>query len=142
MQEQTVASTISNPTVYNSDPYKSLKLVSNPDNTITRLAKFPDSLATYDPNRPTPVFTKDVLINQSNNTWVEYRLASEQRLPAAYEDAVETLYFIKTTSDNWLRDYADLSNCYLMGSSPGGNIAYHAGLRAAVVADDFYRLKI
>ncbi|KAM2165384.1 hypothetical protein ACFX1R_039540 [Malus domestica] len=70
MQEQTAASTISNPTVYNSDPYKSLKLVSNPDGTITRLAKFPDSLATYDPNLPTPVFTKDVLINQSNNTWV------------------------------------------------------------------------
>ncbi|KAB2632412.1 carboxylesterase 1-like [Pyrus ussuriensis x Pyrus communis] len=201
MPEQTAASTMSNPTVDNSDPYKFLNLASNPDGTITRLTKFPSSPATCDPNLPTPFFTKDVPINQSNNTWVriflprhlldhssatpppklplvvyfhgggfiqlsaastimddfyvnlatqvpviiasvEYRLAPEHRLPAAYEDAVEALHFIETAPDHWLRDYADLWNCYLMGSSAGGNIAYHAGLRAAAEADDFHRLKI
>lgn len=63
---------------------------------------------------------------------VEYRLAPEHRLPAAYEDALEAMQFIKTTDDEWLTTYADLNRCYLMGSSAGANIAYHAGLRAAV----------
>ena len=43
---------------------------------------------------------------------VEYRLASEHRLPTAYDDAVEVLHGIKTTHDKWLKEYADFSNCY------------------------------
>ncbi|KAK8944988.1 putative carboxylesterase 8 [Platanthera zijinensis] len=53
---------------------------------------------------------------------VEYRLAPEHRLPAAYHDAHDAL----------LRTHADFSRCFLMGSSSGGNIAYRAALRAAV----------
>ncbi|KAI4324952.1 hypothetical protein MLD38_030393 [Melastoma candidum] len=62
---------------------------------------------------------------------VEYRLAPEHRLPAAYDDALEALEVIRTTKDEWISTYADLSNCYLMGGSSGGNIAYHTGLRVA-----------
>lgn len=65
---------------------------------------------------------------------VEYRLAPEHRLPAAYEDAVEALHWIKTNqSDDWLRNHVDYSNVFIMGSSAGGNIAYNAGLRVAMV---------
>ncbi|CAB4301773.1 unnamed protein product [Prunus armeniaca] len=71
---------------------------------------------------------------------VEYRLAPEHRLPAAYEDATEALHWIKTTPDDWLRDHADLSNTFLMGISAGGNIAYHAALHADV--DRLHPLKI
>lgn len=60
---------------------------------------------------------------------VDHRLAPENRLPAAYDDAMDALHWIKTTTDDWLTNYADVSNCYIMGSSSGGNIAYHTGLR-------------
>lgn len=73
---------------------------------------------------------------------VEYRLAPEHRLPAAYDDAVEALLCIKNTKEIWLSEYADLSNCFVMGSSAGGNIAYHAGLRAAEIVDDLEPLNI
>lgn len=73
---------------------------------------------------------------------LEYRLAPEHRLPAAYDDAMEALYWIRTARDDWVREYADLSNCFLMGGSAGGNIAYHAGLRAASEVEQLEPLKI
>ncbi|KAL2334559.1 hypothetical protein Fmac_015772 [Flemingia macrophylla] len=73
---------------------------------------------------------------------VEYRLAPEHRLPAAYEDAAEALTFIRNSDDEWLTKHADIGNCYLMGNSAGGTIAYFAGLRAAERALDLEPLKI
>ncbi|MED6182752.1 hypothetical protein PIB30_031630 [Stylosanthes scabra] len=74
---------------------------------------------------------------------VDYRLAPEHRLPAAYHDAMEALHFIKASNDEWLTKHVDYSTCYLMGSSSGANIAYHAGLRAASDHDlDLKPLKI
>ncbi|KAI6696244.1 hypothetical protein NL676_016363 [Syzygium grande] len=73
---------------------------------------------------------------------VKYRLAPEHRLPAAYDDAVEALHWVKTTQDEWLANHADISTCYLMGSSAGGNLAFHAGLRASAVHKDLELLKI
>ncbi|KAF8379367.1 hypothetical protein HHK36_028801 [Tetracentron sinense] len=73
---------------------------------------------------------------------IGYRLALEHRLPVAYEDAVDAMHWITKSEDEWLRDLADFSRCFLMGSSAGGNIAYHAGLRAATASDDLEPLKI
>ncbi|XP_075640828.1 carboxylesterase 1-like [Castanea sativa] len=185
----------SNPTV---DPYQILQIALNADGTITRHREIPNTPPTPDPSHSTPVLSKDIPLNQSNNTWVriflprevldhnsstklplivyfhgggfilfsaassifhdfcvnmaidlhviivsvEYRLTPEHRLPAAYDDAMEALHWIKTTPDGWLRDYADLSNMFIMGVSAGGNIAYHAGLRVAVEADHLGPLKL
>ncbi|KAI4384745.1 hypothetical protein MLD38_002856 [Melastoma candidum] len=60
---------------------------------------------------------------------VGYRRAPEHRLPAAYNDAVEALRWIQTAEDEWLDQFADFSDCYLMGTSSGANIVYHAALR-------------
>ncbi|OMO51004.1 Alpha/beta hydrolase-3 [Corchorus capsularis] len=71
-----------------------------------------------------------------------YRLGPEHRLPAAYDDAMEALYWIKTSNEIWLENYADFSNVFVMGISAGGNVAFQLGLRAAEQVDDLLPLKI
>ncbi|KAI9076336.1 hypothetical protein K1719_041699 [Acacia pycnantha] len=51
------------------DPYKFLHIVLNPDGTITRLEKHPETPAQPDPNPHLPVLSKDLSINPLRNTW-------------------------------------------------------------------------
>ncbi|KAJ4716955.1 carboxylesterase 1-like [Melia azedarach] len=182
------------------DPYKFLQIIPNADGTLTRdCSNYPSSVATPDPDDHTLlVLSKDVHVNQLNNTWVRmflprqaldssfttklplvvhfhgggfiilsaatkvchdfcstigaeipavvvsvnYRLAPEHRLPAAYNDAMEVLHWIKTAHDEWIQKYVDFSCCFLTGESAGGNIAYHTGLRVAAEVDNLLPLKI
>ncbi|KAK3408909.1 hypothetical protein EUGRSUZ_J01052 [Eucalyptus grandis] len=62
--------------------------------------------------------------------------------PRSYDDAVEALRWVSTTEEEWLREGVDFSRCYLMGTSAGGNIAYHVGLRVCAAAADLEPLVI
>ncbi|XP_016582223.2 carboxylesterase 1-like [Capsicum annuum] len=73
---------------------------------------------------------------------VDYRYAPENRLPAAYDDCMESLHWIKNTTDDLLKKYADFSKCFLLGTSAGGNIAYHVGLCVAGVSEQLKPLEI
>ncbi|KAL6569432.1 hypothetical protein OROMI_013946 [Orobanche minor] len=72
---------------------------------------------------------------------VGHRLSPEHRLPAAYDDAMEAIDWARTQAlaaaaggrgacDPWMRELADFSRVFLVGLGSGGNIVYHAGMRA------------
>lgn len=66
---------------------------------------------------------------------VNYRLAPENPLPAAYEDGVNAILWLnKTRNDNLWAKLCDFSKIFLAGDSAGGNIANHVAARLA--ADD------
>ncbi|KNA18481.1 hypothetical protein SOVF_070400 [Spinacia oleracea] len=76
---------------------------------------------------------------------LEYRLSPEHKLPAQYEDAMDTVLWIRQqmldpNGEQWLKEYGDFSRCYLGGRGNGGNMAYNACIRAADV--DISPLKI
>nr|GMD43662.1 carboxylesterase 1-like [Ipomoea batatas]GMD48234.1 carboxylesterase 1-like [Ipomoea batatas]GMD81685.1 carboxylesterase 1-like [Ipomoea batatas] len=73
---------------------------------------------------------------------VGYRRAPEHRLPAAFDDCMEALYWIKNSDDEWLTKYVDFSRCFLMGTSAGGNIAYRVGLSASSISTELKPLEI
>ncbi|KAL6661652.1 hypothetical protein ACP70R_001036 [Stipagrostis hirtigluma subsp. patula] len=68
---------------------------------------------------------------------VEYRLAPEHPVPAAYADSWEALAWVVSHAgagagdDPWLADHADFSRLYLGGESAGANIAHHMAMRVA-----------
>ncbi|MBA0860459.1 hypothetical protein Goshw_017842 [Gossypium schwendimanii] len=66
---------------------------------------------------------------------VNYRLAPENRLPAAYDDGIETLMWVKqqalsgSNEHKWWLSQCDLSSLFLAGDSAGANIAYNVATR-------------
>ncbi|GJN03780.1 hypothetical protein PR202_ga21258 [Eleusine coracana subsp. coracana] len=62
---------------------------------------------------------------------VNYRLAPEHPLPAAYDDAWAALQWVlrNARADPWLARHADVSRVYLAGDSAGGNIAHNLAMR-------------
>ncbi|KAG9140391.1 hypothetical protein Leryth_018527 [Lithospermum erythrorhizon] len=67
---------------------------------------------------------------------VNYRLAPENRLPAAYEDGINVVMWLNNQArngcsgeHNWWLSHCTLSSIFLAGDSAGANIAYHVATR-------------
>jgi acetyl esterase/lipase len=67
---------------------------------------------------------------------VEYRLAPEHPIPAAYEDAWVALRWAVSRSDPWLASYADPTRTFLAGDSAGANITHSVSARVAADGED------
>ncbi|GAA0187177.1 deacetylase [Lithospermum erythrorhizon] len=68
---------------------------------------------------------------------VDYRLAPEHPLPAAYEDSWNALKYVASHSagngpESWLNDHADFERVFLAGDSAGANISHNITLRAGI----------
>ncbi|CAD6245512.1 unnamed protein product [Miscanthus lutarioriparius] len=66
---------------------------------------------------------------------VNYRLAPEHPLPAAYDDSWTALAWVLENArrgggDPWLAKHGDASRLFLAGDSAGGNIAHNLAMRA------------
>ncbi|KAM3275830.1 hypothetical protein ACQJBY_044293 [Aegilops geniculata] len=67
---------------------------------------------------------------------VDYRLAPEHPLPAAYDDSWRALRWVASHApggageEPWLTDHGDFSRLSLGGESAGANIAHHLAMRA------------
>lgn len=66
---------------------------------------------------------------------VDYRLAPENSLPAAYEDSWAALNWVAAHAgegdgkEAWLKDYADFGRVFLGGDSCGANMTHHLTLK-------------
>ncbi|KAF9683924.1 hypothetical protein SADUNF_Sadunf04G0064500 [Salix dunnii] len=72
---------------------------------------------------------------------VNYRLTPEHRYPCQYDDGFDVLEFVdKNEANGSLPPEADLSKCFLVGDSAGGNLAHHVAVRACRVG--FQNVKV
>ncbi|PON69125.1 Alpha/beta hydrolase fold [Parasponia andersonii] len=68
---------------------------------------------------------------------VDYRLAPEHPIPAAYDDSWAALKWAASHSggngpNEWLNSRADFQRVFLAGDSAGANISHHVALRAGL----------
>ncbi|KZV41159.1 2-hydroxyisoflavanone dehydratase-like [Dorcoceras hygrometricum] len=68
---------------------------------------------------------------------VNYRLAPEHPVPAAFEDSWLALEWIATQfreegREEWIKQHADANRVFLGGDSAGGTIAHYVALRAGI----------
>ncbi|GLJ42900.1 hypothetical protein SUGI_0889170 [Cryptomeria japonica] len=75
---------------------------------------------------------------------VDYRLAPEHKFPVAYEDCYAALLWLRNdhAENRFLPRGADVSRCFLMGESAGGNIVHHVGCRVAEGKEDLTPMNV
>lgn len=62
---------------------------------------------------------------------VEYRLAPEHPVPAAYDDAWAALQWAASAQDEWLAGHGDTARLFLAGDSAGGNMVHNILIKLA-----------
>ncbi|KAK9095804.1 hypothetical protein Sjap_021301 [Stephania japonica] len=73
---------------------------------------------------------------------VNYRLSPENRYPAQYEDGFDTLKFLDSRSCEGFPSNADLSKCFVVGDSAGGNISHFMAMRFATEESKFRCVRV
>ncbi|CAN6182551.1 unnamed protein product [Urochloa humidicola] len=67
---------------------------------------------------------------------VEYRLAPEHPVPAAYDDAWAAVQWAASARDEWIAEHGDANRLFLAGDSAGGNMVHNVLVRLASFSDD------
>ncbi|TKW33526.1 hypothetical protein SEVIR_2G242500v4 [Setaria viridis] len=62
---------------------------------------------------------------------VEYRLAPEHPVPAAYDDAWGALQWAASARDEWIAEHGDVARLFLAGDSAGGNMVHNVLVKLA-----------
>ncbi|XP_047983658.1 probable carboxylesterase 2 [Salvia hispanica] len=71
---------------------------------------------------------------------VNYRLAPEFPIPAAFEDSWRALKWSAKGKDEWINEFADLNRVYLGGDSAGANIAHNMAMRVGLENPEGFNL--
>ncbi|CAL5073935.1 unnamed protein product [Urochloa decumbens] len=66
---------------------------------------------------------------------VEYRLAPEHPVPAAYDDAWTALQWAASARDEWIAEHGDAARLFLAGDSAGGNMVHNVLVKLASCSD-------
>ncbi|KAG0544012.1 hypothetical protein BDA96_02G238600 [Sorghum bicolor] len=62
---------------------------------------------------------------------VDYRLAPEHQLPAAYDDCWAALQWAASAQDDWIAEHGDAGRVFVAGDSAGGNIVHNVLMKAS-----------
>lgn len=73
---------------------------------------------------------------------INYRNTPEFKYPSQYEDGFDALKFIDQKKFEGFPANADLSRCFLIGDSAGGNLSHHLAVRVAKTIHEFKELKV
>uniref|UniRef100_A0ACD5YNA4 Uncharacterized protein n=1 Tax=Avena sativa TaxID=4498 RepID=A0ACD5YNA4_AVESA len=60
---------------------------------------------------------------------VEYRLAPEHPLPAAYDDCAAALRWVLSGADPWIAEHGDLARVFVAGDSAGANACHYLAIQ-------------
>nr|BAK01355.1 predicted protein [Hordeum vulgare subsp. vulgare] len=67
---------------------------------------------------------------------VDYRLAPEHPIPAAYDDSWMALAWAASRADPWLTEHGDAARIFLAGDSAGANIVHNMAMMAGGIDHD------
>ncbi|GJS72664.1 2-hydroxyisoflavanone dehydratase-like protein [Tanacetum coccineum] len=143
LQAETTNGVLSKDTVISLDVSARLYLPNNPTNKLPILVYYHGGgfcIETAFSNSSHEYM--NIIASQANAiiVSVEYRLAPEHPIPAAYDDSWTALKWVASHStkehneiyEPWLTQHGDFDQLYIGGDSAGANIAHHMCMRAGV----------
>ncbi|PWA89836.1 2-hydroxyisoflavanone dehydratase [Artemisia annua] len=143
LQAETTNGVLSKDTIISLDVSARLYLPNNPTNKLPILVYFHGGGFCIESAFSTFCHEYiNIIASQANViiVSVDYRLAPEHPIPAAYEDSWTALQWVAshfTKEHNeiyepWLTKHGDFDHLYIGGDSAGANIAHHMCMRAEV----------